>query len=50
MDAGTDSGASYASPDLVTVPRGSVSRFTGFPAIQNGAIVPFGAFTFTRLD
>ncbi len=49
-DAGTDSGASYTSPDLVTVPRGVVTQFTGFPAIQNGVIVPFGNFTFTRLD
>ncbi|MSU57242.1 MAG: hypothetical protein EXS35_03505 [Pedosphaera sp.] len=49
-DTGTDSGVSYASPDLVTVPRGVVTQFTGFPAIQNGVIVPFGTFTFTRLD
>jgi hypothetical protein len=49
-DAGTDSGASYNSPDLVTVPRGVVTRFTGFPALVNGVIVPFGTFTFTRLD
>jgi hypothetical protein len=49
-DAGTDSGASYASPDLVTVPRGVVTRFTGFPALVNGTIVPFGTYTFTRLD
>lgn len=49
-DAGTDSGVSYASPDLVTVPRGGATQFTGFPAIQNGVIVPFGTFTFTRLD
>jgi hypothetical protein len=49
-DAGTDSGASYSSPDLVTVPRGVAAQFTGFPAIQNGVIVPFGTFTFTRLD
>ena len=50
MDAGTDSGVSYGSPDQVTVPRGVITRFTGFPAIQNGVIVPFGTFTFTRLD
>lgn len=50
LDAGTDSGASYGSADQVTVPRGVVARFTGFPAIQNGVIVPFGTFTFTRLD
>jgi len=49
-DAGTDSGASYASPDAITVPRGVVTQFAGFPAIQNGVIVPFGTFTFTRLD
>lgn len=49
-DAGTDSGISFSSPDLVTVPRGVATQFTGFPAIQNGVIVPFGTFTFTRLD
>ncbi len=49
-DAGTDSGASYSSPDLVTSPRGVITQFTGFPAIQTGIIVPFGTFTFTRLD
>jgi hypothetical protein len=49
-DAGTDSGSSYASPDFVTVPREVVTRFAGFPAIQNGIVVPFGTFTFTRLD
>jgi len=27
-----------------------ITRFTGFPAIQNGIIVPFGNFVFTRLD
>jgi hypothetical protein len=49
-DAGTDSGASYASPDLVTVPRGAITRFAEFPAKQDGVIVPFGRFVFTRLD
>ena len=49
-DAGTDSGPSYASPDQVTVPRGVVTRFAGFPAIQDGDLVPFGTFAFTRLD
>ena len=38
MDAGTDSGVSYASPDQVTVPRGVVREFTGFPALVNGVI------------
>ena len=49
-DAGTDSGVTFTSPDQVTVPRGVVTAFTGFPALQDGVIVPFGMFTFTRLD
>ena len=49
-DAGTDSGPSYSSPDQVTVPRGVVRRFGGFPAIQDGVVVPFGTLVFTRLD
>lgn len=49
-DAGTDSGVTFTSPDEVTAPRGVVTPFTGFPAIQDGVIVPFGTFTFTRLD
>ena len=49
-DAGTDSGARFTSPDLVTVPRGVIRRFNGYPAEANGVIVPFGTFTFTRLD
>ena len=49
-DAGTDSGVSYTSPDQVTVPRGVITQFTGFPALQDGVIVPYGNFTFTRLD
>lgn len=49
-DAGTDSGVNYSSPDQVTSPRGVVTQFTGFPALQDGVIVPFGTFTFTRLD
>lgn len=49
-DAGTDSGVTFTSPDQVTVPRGVVTVFSGFPALQDGAIVPFGTFAFTRLD
>jgi len=49
-DAGTDSGVTFTSPDQVTVPRWVVTQFSGFPAIQNGVLVPFGTFTFTRLD
>ncbi len=49
-DAGTDSGVTFTSPDLVTTPRGVVTKFAGFPALVNGAIVPFGTFTFIRLE
>ncbi|HVY71173.1 MAG TPA: spondin domain-containing protein [Verrucomicrobiae bacterium] len=49
-DAGTDSGITFTSPDQVTAPRGVVEPFTGFPALQDGVIVPFGTFTFTRVD
>lgn len=49
-DAGTDSGVTYTSPDQTTTPRGVVTQFTGFPALRDGTIVPFGTFTFTRLD
>ncbi len=50
LDAGTDSGVSYQSPDQVTTPRGLVTQFADFPALVNGQIVPFGTYTFTRLD
>lgn len=49
-DAGTDSGVTFTSPDLVSSPRGAVTRFSGFPALNNGAVTPFGSFVFTRLD
>jgi len=49
-DAGTDSGVNFTSSDQVTTPRGVVTKFEGFPALQDGVIVPFGTFTFTRLD
>ena len=50
IDAGTDSGVTYESPDQPSVPRGVLTQHAGFPALQNGVIVPFGSFTFTRLD
>lgn len=50
FDAGTDSGADFISPDLVTTPRGVVTRFTGYPALINGTIVPFGTFTVRRIE
>lgn len=50
FDAGTDSGADFTSPDLVTQPRGVVTRFTGYPALINGSIVPFGNLVVRRTE
>ncbi|MBL9174893.1 MAG: spondin domain-containing protein [Verrucomicrobiales bacterium] len=50
FDAGTDSGADFTSPDLVTAPRGVVTRFEGYPARINGTIVPFGTLTVRRIE
>lgn len=50
FDAGTDSGADFTSPDMVTVPRGVVTRFSGYPANINGAIVPFGTLSVRRIE
>jgi hypothetical protein len=49
-DAGTDSGSNFTSPDEVTAPRGVVTPITGYPALVDGQLVPFGTFTFRRLD
>ena len=50
QDAGTDSGANFTSADQVTVPRGVVTQFTGYPALIDGQIVPFGTLTVRRTD
>jgi hypothetical protein len=49
-DAGTDSGVNFTSADQVTVPRGVVTQFTGYPALIAGQIVPFGTLTVRRTD
>jgi hypothetical protein len=50
LDAGTDSGPTFRSPDQVTVPRGVITRLTVPPISEDGTFVPFGTFTFRRLD
>lgn len=47
-DAGTDSGATYTSLDADTQPHERIRQITGFPALVNGQLVPFGTFTFIR--
>jgi hypothetical protein len=49
-DAGTDSGASYESADLVTSPRQPIARITGYPLAASGVAPPLGTFTFRRLQ
>lgn len=48
-DAGTDSGATFTSADLETVPRAPVSQITGAPFAANGSVAPLGVFRFRRL-
>lgn len=46
-DAGSDSGATFASPDFVTNPRGVVTSIVTPPLATNGSAPPMGTFTFT---
>lgn len=48
-DAGTDAGASYASPNQAESPFVPIRRIEGFPALVDNQLTTFGAFTFTRL-
>jgi hypothetical protein len=49
-DAGTDSGSSYASANKATADPESIRLLEEEPVLVDGALVPFGTFTFTRLD
>jgi hypothetical protein len=48
FDAGTDSGATYRAPDQPTLPKGIVTRITGYPIAGGAAPLPFGRMTFKR--
>lgn len=50
FDAGTDSGVDFTSPDFVSVPRGQVRPFFGYPELIRGVRVPFGTFTVRRVE
>jgi hypothetical protein len=50
LDAGTDSGSSYDSPDRDTQPRQPIRRLDGSPVTVGASVAPFGAFTFRRLQ
>ncbi len=49
-DAGTDSGASYTSPDLPTEDPDAIFRIETDPLLADGRVPSLGTFTFTRLD
>lgn len=48
FDAGTDSGSSFRSPDLVSQPFELIHRLTGNPFLWNGVVSPLGTFRFVR--
>ena len=48
MDAGTDSGATFRSPDQETLPHVPLFRLTGFPFTYLGRVAPLGTMTFRR--
>jgi len=48
-DAGTDSGATFTSPDLVTAPPAPIAPITAAPLSPAGRVTSLGTFTFTRL-
>jgi hypothetical protein len=48
-DAGTDSGATFRSPDFVADPRGVISRIITRPLAVRGRAPRMGTFTFIRV-
>ena len=49
-DAGTDSGATFFSPDSVTNPFMPVSRIVSAPLSPGGVVTPLGTFVLTRVN
>lgn len=48
-DAGTDSGATFSSPDQNTNPRQPISRILTPPLGLGGLAAPLGSFIFRRV-
>ena len=48
-DAGTDSGVTFTSADVVTVPRQPITAIVTAPLSPGGLVTPLGTFTFTRI-
>jgi hypothetical protein len=49
-DAGTDSGVSFSSADVVTSPLSVITRIVSAPLSPNGQVTSLGTFTFTRIE
>ncbi len=48
-DAGTDSGPTFTSSNQPTNPPENIFRIEQAPFLNNGAVLPLGTFTFTRV-
>ena len=48
-DAGTDSGVTSTSADVVTAPRQPITAIVTAPLSPGGQVTPLGTFTFTRI-
>jgi hypothetical protein len=48
-DAGTDNGTTYTSPNRDARPQRPIAPLEGDPVAFEGAVAPFGTFTFRRV-
>jgi hypothetical protein len=48
LDAGTDSGPTFRAPDQPTLPKGAITRITGYPIADGAGPLPFGRMSFKR--
>jgi len=49
-DAGTDSGVTFSSVDVKTLPPQPIHRITTGPFVVGTSVPPVGTFTFRRLS
>lgn len=49
-DAGTDTGATYLSPDQPVSPRQPIARIQGAPFTRDGTVAALGTFVFRRIQ
>ena len=49
-DAGTDSGVTHDSANVVTMPPVPIQLFSGFPLENRGVVLPMGPYEIERID